>query len=698
MIRPTILGVVFLVVISWPLPAQDKTKTPAAADELRTLNHYFPFTPPKTLREWETRRKRLKQDLQVHLGLWPMPVKTPLRAIVHGKIDMGKYTVEKVYFQSFPGFYVTGNLYRPKNAQGKKCPAILSPHGHWSNGRFLWASDAEVKRQIAAGGEKFESNARSPLQARCANLAIKGCVVFHYDMIGYADSTQISHGIAHGFRKQRADMNQPDAFGFFSPQAELRLQSIMGLQTWNSIRSLDFLCSLPDVDSKRIGVTGASGGGTQTFILCAIDPRPAAAFPAVMVSTAMQGGCTCENCCNLRVNTGNVEIAALFAPKPMALTAANDWTKAMQQKGFPELQQLYELYQQKNNVSLFSKINFGHNFNQQSREALYRFLKQYKILPKNADTTEQEIVCLKREKLTVFDEKHNPFRARGNEIEFKILRHWTADFNKQLSGIALYSDQQRRRRAMILPALQSIVLHQNEPLEFKKSNAKFDKLTADWSVGTLVGKQTGILCDVLFRKKLDSTKRGRKFEIFLGADGSATQFEKSPGKLGEITPHRKTTENIAVMINWRDDGNNRLVPNGREAAGYTFGYNRCNLAIRVSKILNVIRYIRATEKEAQISLIADADSAPIAVLANSLLDFQLSGLAIDCKNISFFNIKKLTSPRFLPGAIKYGGSTQWLLLHPPKSTILVNADEQMLKEIKTFYKRNPQYKFDAQIP
>ena len=84
-------------------------------------------------------------------------------------------------------------------------------------------------------------------------------------------------------------------------------------------------------------MTGASGGGTQTFILCAIDPRVQVAFPAVMVSTAMQGGCTCENACVLRVGTGNIEFAALFAPKPLGMTAANDWTKEMATKGFPEL-------------------------------------------------------------------------------------------------------------------------------------------------------------------------------------------------------------------------------------------------------------------------------------------------------------------------------------------------------------------------
>ena len=147
-----------------------------------------------------------------------------------------------------------------------------------------------------------------------------GCVVFHYDMVGVADSQPIGH---------RA--------GFTDAAAELRLQSFMGLQTWNSIRALDFLLGLPEVDAKRIGVTGASGGGTQTFILCAIDDRPAVAFPAVMVTTAMQGGCVCENAPYLRLGIGKVGYRGRLRPE-----AARHGRQRLDQaksetKGWPEL-------------------------------------------------------------------------------------------------------------------------------------------------------------------------------------------------------------------------------------------------------------------------------------------------------------------------------------------------------------------------
>ena len=192
-----------------------------------------------------------------------MPPKTPLEPVIHGRIDRDGYSVEKVFFKSHPGHYVTGNLYRPRAKDGKlregKLPAVLCPHGHWANGRLYDAGDKEAKQQVAIKAEKTMDGGHSPLQARCAQLARMGCVVFFYDMVGYADSTTISH----------------NAFG--DAEAELRLQSLMGLQTWNSLRALDFLLGLPEIDPKRVGVTGASGGGTQTFILCAIDDRPAAA-------------------------------------------------------------------------------------------------------------------------------------------------------------------------------------------------------------------------------------------------------------------------------------------------------------------------------------------------------------------------------------------------------------------------------------
>ena len=155
---------------------------------------------------------------------------------------------------------------------------MLCPHGHWANGRMLDAGEKAAKKEIDQGGETWIDSARYILQAKCATCRM-GCVVFHYDMLGYADSTAIPH---------RAGFTDPLACSTCKARWVCRLGTASG--------ALDFVCSLPDVDRSRIGVTGGSGGGTQSFMLAALDDRVTAAFPAVMVSTAMQGGCICETC------------------------------------------------------------------------------------------------------------------------------------------------------------------------------------------------------------------------------------------------------------------------------------------------------------------------------------------------------------------------------------------------------------------
>ena len=281
----------------------------ARLEPLKDQNGYFPFTLPKSKEEWAKRANEVRRQILLAAGLWPMPEKTPLNPVIHGKVDREGYTVERVYFESYPGHFVTGSLYRPKDRTGK-LPVVLRRYGHWANGRFFDAGPDEIRKELVRGEERFEVSGRYILQALCVQLARMGCIVFQYDMVGVADSQQVPH--TPEWQPKRDTL---DRWGFASPQAEARLQTNFGLQTYNSIRALDFVCGLPDVDPARIGMTGGSGGGTQTFICCAIDPRPAVACPAVMVSTAMQGGCNCENAPYLRIGTGNVEFAAPVRPQ-----------------------------------------------------------------------------------------------------------------------------------------------------------------------------------------------------------------------------------------------------------------------------------------------------------------------------------------------------------------------------------------------
>lgn len=208
----------------------------------KDLNGYFPFEVPKSKETWAERAEEVRRRIAVSQGIWPTPEKTPLNAVVHGKVDRGDYTVEKVFFESVPGFFVTGNLYRPKHQTGKQ-PGVLFAHGHWNDGRFIDIGRLAVRKEIVIGSERFEEGGRSLLQALPVQAARMGCVCFHYDMIGYADSQQLSFELGHRFAKQRPEMTSAESWGLFSPQAESYAQSIMGLQTWNSVRASIF-CSI----------------------------------------------------------------------------------------------------------------------------------------------------------------------------------------------------------------------------------------------------------------------------------------------------------------------------------------------------------------------------------------------------------------------------------------------------------------------
>ena len=263
-----------------------------------------------------------------------------------------------------------------------------------------------------------------------------GCVTFIFDMLGYVDSTQISRQLGHRFAKQRPDFEGKQEVGdCIARKPSCDLQSIMGIQTWNSIRCLDFLEQLPDVDGSRIAVTGGSGGGTQTILLCAIDPRPIAAFPNGMVSTSMQGGCTCENCTLLRVDSGNVELAALFAPKPQAMTAADDWTKEMLTKGFPELQKLYGMYGASRNVYCRDLTHFRHNYNYVSRATMYHWFNKHMKLGLGGTNRRRGLeAAFSADEYTVWNDEH-PQPAGGHEYEVSLTKYMAEQSDKQLADL-----------------------------------------------------------------------------------------------------------------------------------------------------------------------------------------------------------------------------------------------------------------------
>ncbi len=653
------LGVLLLGTVladSPPALGPGETLPDHRVDALKDLNGYFPFEVPATVEAWKARAEVVRERLLVSQGLVPMPAKTPLNPVIHGKIAFSDYSVEKVYFESFPGYFVTGNLYRPIGRSGPR-PGVLCPHGHWSEGRFM--DNRDIRSELSVGAERFENGGRSVLQARCVQLARMGCVVFHYDMIGYADSVQISYDLAHRFAKQRANMNDSEAWGFFSPQAESQLQSIMGLQTWNSIRSLDFLESLPEVDAKRLAVTGASGGGTQTFMLGAIDPRPAVAFPAVMVSTAMQGGCTCENASLLRVGTGNVEIAGLFAPKPLGLTGANDWTVEMASKGFPELQQLYQLLGKPKHVQLTALNHFGHNYNYVSRSAMYRWLNRHLDLGVPEPIVEEDYGRLGQADLTVWNASH-PVPDGGEAFERNLLQYWHQDSQRQLESAA--SASPKAFAADVAPALATLVgrtLASSGSVEWD-IQGKEDRGSHLAMSGLLKNANHDEAVPVLF---LYPKEWGGTSVLWLSAEGKAGLYG-ADGELVAGVRHLLDGGATVVGVDLLFQGESasegktldrtRRVANPREAAAYTFGYNSSLFARRVHDVLSTIRFLTThDERSERIALVGLTGAGHWAAVARSVLGESVDRYAIDTEGFRFGGVTDLHAPEFLPGGAKY---------------------------------------------
>ena len=400
MLRLLSCAIVFLALLGQHVVS---TSPAVAQTPLRDLNSHCPFHPPQSLEAWQARARDLRLQLKVSLGLFPKLELDPVSPQIYGAVDRDKYTIEKVTFESLPGLFVTGNLYRPKTIpKGERVPGVLCPHGHWTEARFYNANEKEIGELLATGAERFENAARNHIQARCVQLARMGCVVFHWDMLGYCDSTQISFERAHKFSNQDAASENSDTGGLlFSPLAESHSQSILGLQSLATQRAVDMLLTLPEIDPGRIAITGASGGGTQSFLGAALDDRIQVAFPAVMVSTGMQGGCTCENAAWLRIGTGNVEIAGLIAPRPLGMTAADDWTIDMQTDGFPELQKLYALHNASKKVALFPALHYGHNFNHVSRVSMYGWMNEFLELGLETPILEQDFALAVRDELSV---------------------------------------------------------------------------------------------------------------------------------------------------------------------------------------------------------------------------------------------------------------------------------------------------------
>jgi hypothetical protein len=423
------------------------------------------------------------------------------------------------------------------------------------------------------------------------------------------------------------------------------------------------------------------------MILAAVDSRLALSFPAVMVSTAMQGGCTCENASLLRVGTGNVEFAALFAPKPQGTTTANDWTHEMASKGFPELQKLYELVGAPQDVMLARGEQFPHNYNAVSRSAFYTWLNKHFKLRAREPVIEQDYEPLGREELTVWAEGHPAPKAADPDFERQLCKWLTRDAAKQLEALESKPDEYRKVVGGAAETIVGRTFRTAGDVEWK-NNHKEDR--GDYL------EMTGLLRNKTYDEELPVAwlypkKWNGRVVVWLDDAGKASLFaaDSTPAPAVQELVNAGTTVvgvDLLYQGEFLKDGKpitrTRVVENGREAAAYTFGYNDSLFAQRVHDVLSVVKYLRTAKMEehpspSSVGVAGFGVAGPVCIVARAVADGAIDRAAAETNGFRFGKLLDFRDPSFLPGGARYGDLPGFAALGGKRLLICgeKNADE-----------------------
>lgn len=628
------------------LPAINSAQDAPAADrrlsEIRHLDLPYSFNGYQTKEEWLRRADSLRKQILASAGLLPMPPKAPINATIFGKVDRGDHTVEKVYFESLPGFYVTGNLYRPKNISGK-LPAVLCPHGHWTYGRL-------------------ENQQHNSGPGRPANFARQGYVAFTYDMVGYVDSAAISHRFAAGHRENIVDRNA------------LWSVNLLGLQLWNSIRAVDFLLSLPEVDPERIACTGESGGGTQTFLLMAVDDRIKVAAPVNMVSFYMQGGSLCENAPNLRIDTSNVEIAAMMAPRPLMLVAATgDWTKKVPTEEYPAIRNIYRLFGAEEKVTAV-RMDAPHNYNQESREAVYGWFAHWlQERPETTPIKERGGGVATINDLLVFFGRSRP---EGELNEEQLAASLIEMAKKQLAeaeprdaaGLERYREQ---FGAALKYSLMAEYPNPDDIAAGAPEVTRLNKVVKEELLISRKGENDRVPVMVL---RPDSSKQPASVALLV-APPEVTPIDDLPDQLVKA--------GLTVVTV-------RCFPGGRQVPGnvkFFTTYNRTDEANRVQDILTAISYAKARFPKASLNLVGRGETGLWALLARGLAP-RIDRAVIDAAELDTESDEEYLKRLPIPGLRRAGDVTTAVVIAPVAPLTIYNRGSRFKAErIETVYRR-----------
>jgi dienelactone hydrolase len=547
--------------------------------------------------DWERRKAGIRRQVLFAAGLLPFPEKTPLNPLVTGTTHHDGFDVDNVAIESFPGFYCTGNLYRPhRPVDPQRVPVVLTPHGHWQEGRYVQTD-------------------RGSVPARCINFARQGYYAYAPDMVGYNDSRQVG-----GHRT--FDSTALAEWGI----------GTLGLQLWNNIRALDYLLTLPGADSARVACTGESGGATQTYLLAAVDDRVAVSAPVNMLSAHYAGGCVCENAPGLRIDLTNMEIIASFAPKPQLIVAATgDWTVNTPRVEYPAVRSIYRLYDAEDALECV-QFDAPHNYNLASREAVYGFLARhlggrgtptaphpttsFNALHSTplAESAKSEIADVMP--LRIFPDALPASALDGPSAVAAAAQRFFAAGSKHPDFRASYE----LALGAALPSSTDLVISRREKTEAP------DRTVERFQLSTKDGSEH--LPAVLIRP---TATTGVLPVLLLHGDGKRAFLDGAhprPGELAELLAAGRTVMTLDLFLT--GDYLTPIGQTGRPVAETHFtGYNRTDDALRVQDVLTAVAALAHLTGAPRVDVIARGPAGLWASLARPLSGDLIADLRAD---------------------------------------------------------------------
>ena len=564
-------------------------------------------------------RRRLQGALLECVGLHPLPERIPLDVQASAALDHPWCTVRRVWYQLWPGVYTSGLLYLPKSFAERPAPAMLCPHGHWDVG-----------------------HQHPDVQKRCLNFARLGYVVLSPTQNHYED---LPLGISH--------------------------QTLM---IWTNMRGLDYLESLPDVDGRRLGVAGESGGGLQAQMLVALDPRPKAAtivgltchFREIMFPDATH--CTCNHFPGVLRVTDHPEISTLGLPAAIQYLTMNDWTATFEKNAFPAIRELYAANGVPDRV-FCRYAPTDHNYDQAKRELTYWWMQRWVRGREDAEVTPEP------QTLTF------PVKTLQDLLPTLPANKGFAELRRLYQAAAQYqaprlstSDELRAYQAQQRATLVKL-LGDEATLPRRARPASSETADGDLVIQSIEVPSEANLLVPAFLVRPKSAAGKLPVQVLVDAQGRAAAMTRDDPE----GPHRRAAGGVLVVVpDVRCFGDLAATGNAAAAAqrqawernGIVWGRPVPGMGCTDLRAVLDAVLARSDVDPQRVEVIArGSGEAALVALFAAALDERITAADVDFAGCCFAN-RKLPS---VPFVLRHGDVLQWAALVAPRKLALRNV-------------------------